>query len=422
MQHSHPLVLTLTLLLTLAAVEAPGQAMDQGYLALGQDGTFYRIETGGQVHSARLFTEGLTGPVVDLDNGFALVAVPRTGTVLRIDPATLTVVGTVATGLGKPVSMVMDPDGYLLVADMNLGALLKVSRTGQVSTLLVHPGILKDPHGGMEIHVDSTELLIQETDPSLGAPLYKMRRNGTQITTLATSLNPGHALAQHYETGDLYIASADTQNTALYRLGAGSAVASTWLAPSVNLQAVASLALERSSTPSQRLLVGAYDTGPSSRGLYTVELATRKISRIADIPGTLTGVAFARSRNLASYRTERGLWTLKVSFPDKASQQYVILPTLHGVRPAQVLPDGRRACIVPDGLTTHLAFVGDIAPYTHAFRGQLDASGSAMATLDLRILGPWANGLVVWFLAATIHRSEPLSIGAISDPMSVELG
>jgi len=415
--------LTLILLVTLAAAGAPGQALDQGYLALGQDGTFYRIEAGGRVHSARIFTGSLTGPVVDLDNGSALVAVPGTGAVLRVDPTTLSVVGTVATGLGKPVSMVMDPDGCLLVADMTRTALLKVNRTGQVSTVLVHPGIFKDPHGGMEIHVDSTELLIQETDPTLGAPLLKMWRDGTHISTLATGLKPGHALAQHYETGDLYIASADTQNTALYRLETGSTAATTWLAPSVNLQAVASLALERSSsrTPAQRLLVGAFDTGPSSRGLYSVELATRKITRIADMPGTLTGVAFARSRNLASFRTEPGLWTIKVSFPAKASQQYAILPTLHGVRPAQVLPDGRRACIVPDGLTTHLAFVGDIHPYTRAFRGQLDASGMAMANLDLRILRSWANGLVVWLVAATIHENEPLNIGAISDPMSVQL-
>jgi len=175
MQNPHPLAFTLILLVSLIAADGSGQVLDQGYLALGQDGTFYRIETGGRVHSARIFTQSLTGPVVDLDNGSALVAVPGTGTVLRVDPTTLTVVGTVATGLGQPVSMVMDPNGSLLVADRSRSAIHKVSRTGQVSTILVHPGLLKDPHGGMEIHVDSTDLLIQETDPTLGALIATWR-------------------------------------------------------------------------------------------------------------------------------------------------------------------------------------------------------------------------------------------------------
>jgi hypothetical protein len=273
----------------------------------------------------------------------------------------------------------------------------------------------------MLVSVFSTDIVLQDTDPSHGAPLLAMRRDGTHVTTLSTGQKPGFAVAEHIVTGDYYLASADATGTAIYRLPSGAPGATSWLAPSTALVNAASLASDRASAPVQQLLVGGFNASAQSRGLLFVDLKTQAVSQLADIPTTLTGVTFARNRVLSSVRTGRGRWTLRLDFPGLPGRQYVVLPSLHGVRSNQVLPDGRRICLVPDGLTQFVAYHGDVFPFTSGFRGSLDANASAMAALDLSALGRWADGLVVWLVPIAIDRHHPFGLAAIGDPVALLL-
>ncbi|MBN2489786.1 MAG: hypothetical protein JXQ29_02930 [Planctomycetes bacterium] len=415
------LIAVLAAVLGLGTTPLAAQAFPGGYLAVGENGYFYRVDPNLTVASLRIDAGGLSGLVIDLDNRTALVGVPGTGSVLRVDPDRLAIVGTLATGLGQPAGMAMDPNGRLLVADTQGGRLFKVSPDGGVSTILIAPSLLRSPRGGLLASVFSTDLVLQDTDPAHGAPLLRMRRDGTHVTTLSTGQKPGLGLAEHILTGDYYVGSADTSNAAIYRLPSGAAGAAAWLAPTSTLVGAASLAAERASAPIQRLLVGAYHSSPQSRGLYSVDLQSQTITKLADLPTTLTGVAFARSRVLAAIRTERGRWTLRVNFPDFPDRQYILLPSLHGLHTSERLPDGRRICLIPDLVTQILVYLGDIGPFTRGFRGGLDASGAAAAALDLSMLGPWADGLVVWIAPVAIDRKHYLGLGAIGDPIALEL-
>jgi hypothetical protein len=401
---------------------APSQAFQQGYVAIGASGTLYRIDANGGVQSMTISTAGLAGLAVDYDNQHVLVGVPAAGAVLRVDPDALTVAGTLATGLGRPAGLVLDPNGDVIVADGSGGRLLRVDRSGLTSTLLLDPTVLRSPQGGMLINISDTSLLVQDAAASHGAPLLAVRRTDGRVATLATGLKPGFGLAQDICTGDLFVASTDTGQVAIYRLARGASTAVSWLPPSTGLQSVASLATDRASSIQPRLLVGAFNTSPASRGLYTVDLATRSVSRIADIADTLTGVAFARSRNLAALRTGPAEWTLKVSFPGRARFQYVVLPSLHGVYSNERLPDGRRICLVPDGITQFLVYEGDMYPFTHSFRGVLgDGGTSGNPRFTLSVLGPWARGLVVWMAPVSIDVMRTFGVADVGDPIAVQL-
>ena len=89
-----------------------------------------------------------------------------------------------------------------------------------------------------------------------------------------------------------------------------------------------------------------------------------------------------------------------IHFPGEANVGYIAALSVTGVRPPVVLPDGRRIRFSPDAIT-RASLAGRLAPFFTGHTGFLDASGRAIARIDVSRF-PRLSGVTVWIQAATL--------------------
>jgi len=370
---------------------------------------------GSKVSSLSLGSVANYGCVMDGLNRLLLV-VRASGEVVKVDPKSVAVVGILASGLVGAFDIAIDHHGdHFINSDSTLW---KVDPTGATSTILTG---LPGAGGGTTIDIDTGELIIQSTSGKNVDPTLLVSRDGSSVTTLGIGANARFGIAQHIPSGDIFIGSCCgdfVQSENLYFLPAGSHLATVWLASPSPPVGVYSLKADRSSAATQQLLLGAFRPSLPSRGyggLYTIDLATRAVSRLTTIRSSLYEVELLYRRNLFGIRTGAGTWDIGLAVPEDAGRGYWMIMGASGVRPGLVLPDGRKVNLVMDGL----AFLGltvGYGAYLKGTLGVLDAKGRATAQLDLTPFLPALNGLRLHFMAVTIDPLAPLGLKTITDP------
>jgi hypothetical protein len=171
--------------------------------------------------------------------------------------------------------------------------------------------------------------------------------------------------------------------------------------------------VDRSSAREQQLIgTGSGRLG----GIWIIDQVTAQPTSFTVFGQDAYEVDFLRGRNLQSVRTERGLWEMRLSFPDAPASNFILLASLHGLQPAMLIPDGRALHLGPDPLF-YLTLAGSLPPYITGNHGALNLLGEAEARLDLRTVDPFANGTRIWFAALVLDPAAPSGIRVLSDPL-----
>jgi hypothetical protein len=205
----------------------------------------------------------------------------------------------------------------------------------------------------------------------------------------------------------------------IFVLRTGQSAATVWLSSAKPPVGVYSLKSDRSSAAKQQLILGAFRPASTPRGpggIYTVDLSSQAVGHFTTINASLYETEILYRRNLAGAGAGKGLWTIGIVIPEDAGHGYVLAVSFSGVRPGVGLADGRRINLNVDTLTV-LGLTGTLSPFLTGTAGRLSRSGGAAAKLDLSALGSGANGVLLWFLAATFDPRAPLGIKTITDPL-----
>ncbi len=342
--------------------------------------------------------------VMDVDNRSLWFI--ESGGIMKVDVITNAVTTILPTaGLTSPYDLALNQDADLVIADGN--SILKLTGAG-LSTIATAPTAAGSLAGGLEIDIDTGHYVVQsKSSPNA---LFAIDDAGT-ITTLGTGGSPRWSIAQDIITGDWYQGSF----SALYKLQKPTStfVATTLSGGAAYFYAFAS---DRASDANRRF-VSIHNNGSTTSRFNYIDVTTHAV--------TLTTLNHAiynyeteiyRSRDFCSVKTAPGKWTLLLNLPTKAGQSYVMALSLTGVRPATLLPDGRRIPLAIDPLTV-LTLNNQIPTIFQPGSGVLGATGTGIGSLDVSSLPP-LPGIRVWAAAVVLGTS---SVDTIVDPIGINL-
>ncbi len=380
---------------------------------------------GNVVTSVAVGTNNCHGLVMGPKNEL-LYASELDGGIYMIDPMTGTNLGTFVTLAGvNPRDLTFDQNGDLFIGSTAAGDnLYKVDGVTQAVTTLFGFGTGWDiGEGGVNIDIDTGELLV--LGDGNGDPLWRMNRDGSSYTTIATGMVTRYGFAQHIPTGDIYSGTGGSDYLRL--LPAGTSVSSVWISQP-NASNMYCVKCDRASAATQTLVGGLWGSTSNGNGVETVDIATKTVTSLnSTITSSIYEIEILYRKNVSSARgNAAGQWTLYVHVPEDATKRYNLVVGASGVRPGVGFASGRTAYLNPDILTfTGLTF--GLAPFLQttsnpgSLRGTLDNLGKDTATLDLSALGPAANGTRLWFLVLTEDSSAPEGFGTITDPHVIKI-
>ncbi|MBN2491601.1 MAG: hypothetical protein JXQ29_12200 [Planctomycetes bacterium] len=405
--------------IALVAGLAAAQTHPNGYAGMTSYATLVYFLKGNTLTSVWIGGGTNYGAVMDPLNTLLLV-VNSSGDVIRVDPRSEAVVGTLATGLSNPRDIDVDHNGDHFVTSAT--TLWKIDALGAVTT--VRTG-LTGTDGGAAIDIDTGELLVQSSTGANVDPTLLVARDGSALTTLGTGADARYGIAQHIPTGDIYIGSCCgdfSPSDNIYRLPRGSGVASVWLASAQPPVGVYSLKADRSSAAVQQLVLGGFGAGTArgDGGFFLVDIVTKSVTRLNTMTLSHYETEILYRRNVGAVSTGKGQWAVSIGIPEDAGRGYVLGVSASGVRPSIGFPDGRRVNLAIDSLTV-VGLTSGLGPFLTGTTGTLTRSGTAVAQLDLSRLGPAINGLLLHFLAVTLDGSAPLGIKTITDPFVLKV-
>jgi len=167
-----------------------------------------------------------------------------------------------------------------------------------------------------------------------------------------------------------------------------------------------------------RALLSTSLTTLASFSLYDMD-RTGSVIPVGTVPGS--GRLWARSDLLR--RDSRHLtWvmnrpphdrSLLMSFPGESGRPYVVGLSVSGTHPGVPLPDGRTIPLNVDGLTA-ISVTGGLPGMVTGTVGNLDASGTATARLDVTPVAPVLKGLRVIAAAVVADPNAPSGLAHVS--------
>ncbi len=347
-----------------------------------------------------------------------------------IDPTTGANLGTLATF--QPGDWLRDitvgQNGNYYVNETTRDTVFRVDTLGNISTVAV---LGNNPWGGIDIDIDSGDLLVQSG--ATPDPLQLVARDGSTVTTIATSLDSRFGIAQDIPTGDIYSGSGDTPLRVFqvpYQQTSPNLIQMSTLANG-GPGSTYSMRADRASPLFRQVIVGSCWTLCPNLigGLYTMDVSgltpviTGVISTVVTGQSDLYEVELLYRRNVHSNLTARGQWDIGIKIPEDANKPYVLAVSASGVRGRGVarFPQSARTAWLNTDSVTFLALRTGLAPFLVNDKGTLDGNGEAIAKLDMSLFGPSANGIRLWFLAVTIDANAPDGIATITDPHVIKL-
>lgn len=402
--------MSLALIVAIGASEALAQPHGLGYIAASHSGMILVIDPLRATRAVVIGQNTIFGLTMDADNR-TVVACQYGDEVLRVDPVAGAVLGTVFKGppLQGVCDVVIDHHGDYYVTDSVLNGVLRIERTGAIQTVRLDPARMDHPYGGLAVDVYTGELLL--LDVANDDALLEVNRDGSLLTTLATGFAGRHGIAQHIPSGTVYAGGGGGSEASVYRWRPLHARAEAFLQDS--RMGMLAVKMDRSSAREQRLI------GTGSRrlgGIWMIDLVTALPTSFTLFGQDAYEVDFLRGRNVQTVRAQRGLWDVRLSFPEAPGSTVVLLASLSGLQPAQLIPDGRALHLAPDPLF-FLTLAGSVPPFLTGNHGALNLIGEATARLDLRSVDPQANGTRIWFAAVVLDPTAPSGIRIMSDPV-----
>ncbi len=345
--------------------------------------------------------------VADADvtrNGEVLVCDWSAGAIFKLDPGgALT---TLASGLPGPIRMAMDHDGSVVVTALTSGQLLRVSPTGSVSTIasgFSRPFAVCVEPGGDYLVTEDLSGLLWRVDRLTG---------GKILISNGLSLTQGVA---NFANGDYAISSGNPDFIKRIPRAGGPATLLVGSPPLGNPDDI---------------------HGDGAGGFYVSESGTPFGNRIThvDALGNLVVVSasplFQNPEGLGVAPSLRGPtqvftgaganFTLLLELPAAAGLRYRIVAS-RSAFPGQAMPPGdwRGTPLNPDLIFLQTR-AGDVPPFTQNWSGVLDASGRAVATLNLTPLAPGAlAGTSLHLHAVTLDPSAPSGFGDFSNLLTL---
>ena len=410
--------LCLALLAVVFSTHATAQNHVNGYAAATTSGRVYLIDGVGTTSTVQAGSSTGYGLVMDRSNTL-LILVDYSGSLVKIDPQAKAVVGTLATGLASPRDIAVGADGDYYVIDGS-GRLWKVDAVGGVTT--VSSAVGGSTYGGMDVDIDTGDLLVQSATGT--DPLIRVARDGSTITTLGTGFDARYGITQHIPTGDVFSGSCCGDQSPpenVFVLRAGQSTATVWWSANLAPVGVYSLKADRASAANQRLILGSLgSTVARGQGVYRIDMATQAVTQVTTITTSIYETEILYRRNIFSVSQGKGVWDIGILVPEDAGAPYVLGVSATGVRPGLPLNDGRRINLTPDTLTV-VGLTTGLAPFLTGTAGNLNAKGLGAARLDLSLLGPAANGVLLYFEVLTLDPRAPNGIKTITDPHVIEV-
>ncbi len=356
---------------------------------------------------------------------------PQTYAVLRWDPRTATVVGTVWSGpfgtgaVRNLTNLALDGDGDLASFDSVLGQLVVFDRmTAQWSGVRI-PLVGAQNHGlGGFVWDRIGGGFVYASAPTGQQGLYRTSHDRATTSTIAvatTSVGAGYG-GDLLQNGDWL--SSSRSGARYLSVAAGTSV---WSAGPTGRTSFWDVTAEKFAAPGR----GYWATSVSTpQDVVYVDArttphtaVTRVSSATQSMPSWILEVAPRHARDLATQRIGTRMWDVHVNPGGGrfAGRSFVVAASLAGARPAAVLPDGRELFLRPDPLTA-LTAQGPLPPYFTGNVGALDARGRAQGRIDLSRFGPAVDGIVVHLCGVVLDPSAPSGIAWVLDPWALVVG
>jgi len=409
-----------------------GQHYQNGWLVTGAQHLHYVAPNGSVTSISYSTNSNAEIALMNWDNQTALVPDFSKGAILKIDPGTLSVIGTLVQNsvFGHVRSFqeaAIDSNGDLyFAASWPMVGVFKFARGAMnYTTVFSNPSTAQPLYwiNNMSIDIDSGELIVGDDNHLNDDVLYLMRRGDGSYTRIGKMGGPWafrQGSYKHIPTGDIACGTAPAGNPgpqAVLVLRNGTSVGTVFLSH-LQLQEASAPQPDRASAAVQQLVTASkLNMGD---GIWKVDIATTTPTRIATIYRDCFKCVPAFSRNVQTISTGKGKWDARVSLPMWAHRNFVLAVSMSGVRPGLKLPDGRTLPLIMDNLAFLSVTLG-LAPFVTGNMGKLDSTGLAVAKIDVSGIGKVLNGIRLWLCAVVIDGSAPLGIAVITDPMCLVL-
>ncbi len=396
------------------ATAATAQLHPNGYAGTASSGRLYFFSPQGVATSMSIGSSTGYGLVMGPQNR-ELYAVGSGGAILRVDPLAQVILGTLATVSGAN-DLAVDCDGDVFVTTST--SVMNVDPFGAVTTVVTGQAGL---NGGMTIDPRTGALIVQSSSGT--DPLLSIARDGSSVTTLGTGLDARYGIDIHIPTGAVFSGSCCGDQTPpenVFVLNANQSVATVFLSTPAPPVGVYSLKVDRASAATQQLVLGSFAPSSAARGpggIYHVDVGSKIVTTFSTLASgaSLYETEILYRRNVHTYATARGQWTIGVKVPEDAGKVYQIAISATDIRPGVPVPGQRTAYLTPDTFTM-LSFQNLLAPFATGLQGTLDGLGEAKGAINLASLGSVINGLRLYMLVLTFDPQAPAGIRTITDP------
>ncbi len=405
--------------MALAASAIPAQWHDQGFITSSGSEVFVFDARGGVRSTLVSAKNDIYDLTMDVDNRHVLLVMRSQKRIVRFDPVTLTVTGTLHTGspLMLPESITIDQNGDYYIADTGLQSIMRLDRKGAMHRVLRHAPFWDRLEGGLETDPDTGGLLVQNTSNNWDH-LYQLQRDGSSLTTLGQSFSGRYGMDIHLPSWDIYSPSCCLPFSApikILRLGQTRPVDFTLTGR--DFDGVYCLKCDRASAKDQRLVVApTHEKG----GIWFVDLTSRVTTSLRTLGTSMFALDFLNGRNVQPVRVAKGRWEIRLSFPGQAGNIYFVVLGVNGIRPSLLLNDGRKINLVIDDLARATLFQ-EISHIYWNNHGLLSATGEAVTHLDVNSIAGAARGVRLFIQALTFDPSAPLGIRTIADPVPLTI-
>ncbi|MBN2492643.1 MAG: hypothetical protein JXQ29_17485 [Planctomycetes bacterium] len=403
------------LLLLLLPAVATSQWHDRGYVTTSGD-RVHVIDPSGGVRSTLLAPShaDIADLIMDADNCQVLLVLRDRQRIVRFDPVTLAITGTLHEGapLSSPVGIAIDHNGHHYIADATQQAVYRLTPRG-IEKVLSSTTHLDWPEGGVRIDPDTGDLLVLNTSVTSDR-LYRILRNGSGIEPVGAGFQARYGFDVHLPSWDIFATSCCQPFVSPIRiLRLGQNAAEDFFVQPPGLDGAYAVRCDRSSARDQRLVVAPmFDQA----GIWFIDMTSRAVTSLQRLDRPQLALEFVHGRNVQPVAAGSGRWDIRLSFPGEARNSYFVLLSVNGVRPGLLLGDGRKIQLVLD-VVARATLTLEFSSIFWNNHGVLDGAGEAAAHLDVRPLGPNVRGLRLWAQALTFHPAAPLGIRTIAEPV-----
>jgi hypothetical protein len=396
----------------LLAATGHSQPLGTDLLVSHSNGNLVRLAPSGAVTTVGRFSNSYLNMItMDTDNYHVIGLASLSGgwQVVRIDPVAATITATVWSGspFTSTLSWVdVDQDGDYLVSQNGSSSIaagfFKVRRDGSGATT-VFAGKAGQSFNAFSMDCMSGDWLIGDFSST---SIVRVDRSTGVVTSIiplgSTSLQ---GMVQDPQQPAVYVADGPSASILRYDPVTHA------VTPVISGLSSNSITSDRAPAANGALI----HLGLTGGLIQRVSRTGTSLGAVGNSGSNAFGVVFDKSRNLASELVAApDHWNVRISFPGDAGRAYALAFSFSGYTPGLPLPDGRVVPLVLDTLAL-LTAQGPVPPFLTGNVGVLNASGSAVAVLNLNALP--VKGIRLWATALSIDPAAPLGIGQISAPL-----